>query len=189
MVMGTLPPDELVLAKDISENYDKGLETVQKAFAILESDGWIKDVKAESAVVSTLKANDAIELFETRVTLEVEAARQSFPNLTQAHIAAAESAHRTLEHCLEEDRADAHVAFHLALYAAAEQSLLKQVQQKIKESERYLYFKRMLLTETGSEQLEHVAFLRAARVRDVERAVRIVNTHISSCGHLIAEKL
>lgn len=189
IIMGTLPPDEIILADEVAASYEVEANVVHEVFTLLKRDGWIDSVNDRRAVVSTLRAKDAIKLFESRAALEVKAARQSFPKLTEDQIHTAENAHRALEESVEEDRSNAHVGFHLALYAAADSALLEQVEQKIRASERFLCFKRTVLNEVGPEHAEHLAFLHAARIRDVDRAMRIIDAHISNCGRLIAQKL
>lgn len=189
IIMGTLPPDEVVRVDEIAESYEVRADIVREVFALLKRADWIESVSTHSAVVAPLRAKDAIQLFESRAALEVEAAQQSFPELTEHQIAAAEEAHRALENAIDEDRLNAHVNFHLALYAAADASLLEQVEQKIRASERYLCFKRTVLNDRGAEHAEHLAFLHAARVKDVKRAVRIIDAHIANCGRLIAQTL
>lgn len=189
IIMGTLPPDEVIRADEIASSYEVKTQVVREVFALLERDEWIESVTPRTAVVSSLRAKDVIQLFESRAALEVEAARQSFPKLTEDQIEIAAQAHRMLEEAIDEDRSNAHVNFHLALYAAADASLLEQVEQKIRASERYLCFKRAVLNDQGAEHAEHLAFLHAARVRDVNRAVRIIDAHIANCGRLIAQTL
>ena len=189
IIMGTLPPDETLQADELAETYEVGLTVVHEVFAILKRDNWVRAAGNRRAVVSPLRAEDVLEVFEARAALEVEAARQSFPNLTNQQIAAAERAHRALEDAVTEERAEVHAAFHLALYAAAEPSLLEAVEQKIQACERYLCFKRAVLNDVGAEHTEHLAFLNAARVKDAEHATRLIAAHISNCGRLIAQKL
>ncbi len=189
IIMGTLPPDEVILVDEIAESYEVKTTVVHEVFALLKRDNWIDSVSNRSAVVSPLRAKDAIQLFESRAELEVEAARQSFPKLTKDQVLAAEAAHSALENAIVEDRSNAHVAFHLALYAAADEALIRAVEERIRASERYLCFKRAVLNEVGAEHAEHLALLHAARVRDVARAERIIDAHISNCGRLIAQKL
>lgn len=187
--MGTLPPDEEILADKLAESYEVRIKIVHEVFALLKRDNWIHAVSNRRAIVSPLLAEDVVELFKARAALEVEAAQQSFPKLTKEQIAAAEKAHRALEDAVEEDRSDAHIAFHLALYAGADRSLLEAVEEKIRACERYLCFKRAVLNDVGAEHAEHLAFLHAARVKDVARAARLIDAHISNCGWLIAQKL
>ncbi len=189
IIMGTLPPDEVIHADEISKSYEVKADVVREVFALLKRDDWVGSVSNRSAVVAPLRAKDAIQLFETRARLEVKAAQQSFPELTEDQIAAAEEAHLTLENAIDEDHSQAHISFHLSLYAAAETSLVEQVEQKIRASERYLCFKRAVLNDAGAEHAEHLAFLHAARAKDVERAVRIIDAHIANCGRLIAQTL
>lgn len=189
IIMGALPPNEVIHPKKIEEAYQVEADFVEEAFALLAGKGWISANDKGEMVVSPLTAKEAIALFESRTPLEVEAARKSFPNLSQEQIAAADAAHLALKSAPEDDRAEAHIAFHLALYAAADPDLLKLVEEKIRAVERYLCFERAILRSTEGECAEHLALLHAARARDVERAVRVIETHLSHGSRLIAQKL
>lgn len=187
--MGALPPNEVIHREKVEETYRVDPEFVEEAFKLLAGKGWIAANESGEMVVSPMTAKEATILFDTRTPLEVEAARQSFPKLSREQIAAADAAHLNLKASSEDDRAEAHIAFHLALYAAADPELLKLVEEKIRAVERYLCFERAILRSTEGECAEHLALLHAARARDVERAIRVIEKHLSHGSQLIAQRL
>ncbi|WP_282609833.1 GntR family transcriptional regulator [Pelagibius sp. Alg239-R121] len=189
IIMGTLPPDETIKGEEVAETYRVEASFVCEAFKLLAIKGWVDMDSDRGVVISPLTAKEAVTLFESRAALEIKAVRESFPKLTQDQITAAEAALLALKESFEEDRQKAHVAYHLALYAAADPFLLERVEQKIREAERYLCFERTVLNTSDADCAEHLALLHAARARDVERATRIIEAHLTQFGRTIAQKL
>lgn len=189
IIMGALPPNEVIPRERVEETYRVEAGCVDEAFKLLAGKGWITANDQGEMVVSPMTAKEAVALFDTRVPLEIEAVRQSFPKLSHEQIAAADAAHLTLKAASEDDRPEAHIAFHLALYAAADPDLLREVEEKIRSVERYLCFERAILRSTKGECAEHLDLLHAARARDVDRAVRVIETHLNHGCELIAQQL
>ena len=161
---------------------------VRQALDVLASEGWVEQRPHRGAVVVPLDAEDALELFQIRASLEVLAVERSFPNLTDVQIEIIEQFGRSLLDA-GADHPVMHQSFHLALYAAAGPRLQRLVMRELDAARRYLQFESSALAVSEADESEHLELIEAAKARDVARGVSLVKAHILGGGEGIYRSL
>lgn len=183
IIRGDLSAGETLRQEDIAAQFHVSRMPVREAMRLLEAEGLVRKEPHRGAVVAELDPDDALELFEIRAALEAVAVRRSFPKLTPAQIESIEKAHLELEKATEKDKLLRHRSFHLALYAAAGPRLQKMISDQLDAAQRYhLRFGRRGMEVSERDRREHTALVKAARSRDVNAAVAIIESHVRDGG-------
>lgn len=188
IIAGEIPADTPIRQEDLAETYGVSRMPVRQAIDILAAEGWVEQVPHRGAFVKALDADDALELFELRHSLERLAIRRSFPNLTDEQIKTVNTALADLE-AGQGDIPVLHQSFHMALYAAAGPRISRILMQQLDAVQRYLRFEKAALHVSESDRDEHRALAAAATARDVEAGLKILDEHLGAGGAAIVESL
>ena len=188
IIAGELPGASVIRQEELAERFRVSRMPVRQALDVLAAEGWVNQRPHRGAVVRPLDADDALELFEIRASLETLAIERSFPNMTDEQI---ENAVRTGRSLLEVSEANfpLHQAFHVALYSAAGPRLLRLVIRELEAARRYLEFESGALAVSDQDRAEHEGLMRAAQARDVESGRAIIQAHVQQGGRGIAASL
>ena len=155
---------------------------VREALRRLEAEGLVVFYPNRGAVVATLSLDEAEELCEIRIALEMTALRRAIPRMTADDL-------RRAGDVLEEARSEPdpqrwstlNWEFHSALYApAGRPQLLTLIQQMNRRVDRYM---RATLTSAGhhAQSLrEHKLLVQAVRRGDVAEAEALLTAHITA---------
>ncbi len=187
---GAINEGELLLQNDIAAALGLSRMPVREALRILEAEGWVEFSPHKGAVVSRLSAEEIVETFEIRFTLESLALRKSLPIMPNEAFDRAQA----LVDALDGERdigkwVDLNRRFHLCLYVGAGKRLLALINEQYAAADRYLRIELETLHNAEESQVEHRAILAACRVRDVETAVALCEPHIVEAGHELAAAL
>lgn len=188
IISGELVAGSAIRQDMLAEKYEVSRMPVRQALDVLAAEGWVVQRPHKGAVVADLNADDVIELFEVRTSLEKLAIARSFPNLTEEQIEDIEVAWNAYQEG-DGDSLVLHQQFHLALYAAAGPRLIRLLMQQLDAAQRYLRFESSEIQNSDADQAEHIALIEAAKARDVAKGIEIIEAHVSEGGHGIAEKI
>ncbi|MFI7124843.1 GntR family transcriptional regulator [Nonomuraea sp. NPDC050153] len=178
---GTYAPGAQLREVELSGALDVSRGPVREALLRLEREGLVRSAWHRGATVTTLSAEDVIELDSLRAALEQLAVRQVVTHASDDDIAAVEQAAARMERAEDEhDMVRCDIAFHDAVYAAARHRRLEEAWQAIR-SQVHLF----LLTRIGLDSAdylshipeEHRGLAAALRARDAERALELFAAH------------
>ena len=188
IIAGELPAGSAIRQEELAERFQVSRMPVRQALDILAAEGWVDQRPHRGAVIRALDADDALELFEIRASLEALAIERSFPRLSDEQIAGIVRAGRTM---LDDDGGSPllHQAFHVALYGAAGPRLLRLVMRELEAARRYLQFESGALAVFDQDRSEHEALIAAAQARDVAAGIEIIRAHVLEGGRGIAASL
>jgi DNA-binding GntR family transcriptional regulator len=164
---------------------------VREALRQLEAQSLLNVVAHKGAVVAPLVQGDSVETYALRILLESEALRLSVPLLQDEDL---EQAARYIDE-LETQSDYSEIGrlnrlFHMTLYCRApNRRLLKLVEDGLNEEERFLRFNLEAMGLGKLSQDDHQTLLRAAKDRDVERSVKLLEHHLNRAVEVITRYL
>ncbi|MDF2823574.1 MAG: hypothetical protein K0R68_982 [Mycobacterium sp.] len=176
---GTYAPGAPLREVELSASLDVSRGPVREALQLLEREGLVQSVWHRGTVVTSLSADDIVELHTLRGALEELAVTLVVGS--DADLSAVDEAVRAMHQArTEHDMLRADIAFHDAVYAAAGHSRLTVAWQAIR-SQVYL----LLLTRIGvgaGDYLtllpaEHQALAEALRSRDIGPVLDLFRGH------------
>jgi DNA-binding GntR family transcriptional regulator len=191
IIEGGLAPGQSLRQENLARHFDVSRIPVREALRRLESEGWVVLRRNHGAVVTSLSAEEAREIYEIRASLETTALRLAAPlhtpqslNLAAAFLVAS---HTDTEPTMYVKR---NREFHLALYApCARPRLLGMIDSLHSQGERYLRLKLVMPAHKRQSDDEHERILAALRKGQVESAVQILEPHLLQTGELLATRL
>jgi DNA-binding GntR family transcriptional regulator len=163
----------------LAERFGVSRIPIREALRALEADGLIRYVPNRGATVTSFTLDDVRERYEMRLALEPLALALAIPRLTDEHV-------RRAKYELDEMRAEAtskdwgkhHLAFHWALYQAADRPRLLATIGSL-----YLNMAQTVGTLTREDArahlAEHRAILAACKEGDAAAAVRALKGHLA----------
>lgn len=188
---GRIPCGAALRQQDLADLFGVSRMPVREALRQLEAQALLNVVAHKGAVVAPLVQGDAVETYALRILLESEALRLSIPLLQDADI---EQAQRYIEE-LETEHDYTEIGrlnrlFHMMLYSRApNRRLLQLVEDGLNEEERFLRFNLEAMGLGKISQDDHRALLHAARERNVERSVQLLELHLNRAVQVITRYL
>lgn len=177
---GRLPSGTALRQQELADLFGVSRMPVREALRQLEAQSLLNVVQHKGAVVAPLINNDAVETYALRSVLESFALRLSVPLLDASDLALAAQYIEQLE--TETDHAQIaklNRLFHMSLYHKAPNSkLLDLVERELNEEERFLRFHLSSMGLGKLTQDDHRALLDAARAKDIDKAVALLELHL-----------
>jgi len=188
---GRLPAGAALRQQDLADLFGVSRMPVREALRQLEAQSLLHVVPHKGAVVAALIGYDAVETYDLRLLLELEALRLSIPLLDADDIALARSYIEQLE--TETEYAEIgrlNRLFHMSLYhKAPNRKLLGLIELELNEEERFLRFHLSSMGLGKLTQDDHRALVDAANDKDIERAVQILGHHLENASVTIRNYL
>jgi DNA-binding GntR family transcriptional regulator len=188
---GRIPCGTALRQQDLADLFGVSRMPVREALRQLEAQALLNVVAHKGAVVAPLVQGDAVETYALRILLETHALRLSVPLLQDADIEQAETYIGELE--TEQDYSEIgrlNRLFHMTLYSRApNRRLLSLVEEGLNEEERFLRFNLEAMGLGKLSQDDHHALLHAAKARDVERSVQLLENHLNRAVEVITRYL
>jgi DNA-binding GntR family transcriptional regulator len=152
---------------------------VREALRQLTAEGLVELHIKRGAMVAPLRPDEAEEILEIRLTLEIKAVSLALPHWTEAIFDELEGQLAEMEGCGSIDRwSDLNRGFHEGLYQACGRArLLNLISSLNANVERYI---RLLVSRSDyrlQAQREHRAILASARVRNLAALSALVEQH------------
>lgn len=184
---GRLPAGIALRQQDLADLFGVSRMPVREALRQLEAQSLLKVVQNKGAVVAPLIDYDASETYALRLLLEPAALRLSIPRLDSEDIALA----RRLISQLESETSHVEIGrlnrlFHMTLYhKAPNRKLLDLIELELNQEERFLRFHLSSMGLGKLTQTDHIEIVDAADAQDIERAVSILERHLSNASAII----
>lgn len=186
---GTLPPGQKLRQETLAESIGVSRLPVRSALIQLEADGLVEFHERRGAVVKSLSADVAREVYDIRTLLEVEALRRSMAEMTPERLERLRALGRTAD--AEEEGADfvdARTEFYAELYDAARRpvhwEMIEQLRLKVG---RYVLGWR--LVDGAEHGHSHEELIAAVEGGDVEHAVGVLRSHLQHVRDAVLELL
>lgn len=175
----------------LAVQFNVSMSALREALKTLESEGLVKFYPNRGAVVTELSAEEAQEIFEIRILLELGALEFSIPELTKQALEKAEHVLEELEKEEDSNRwSELNCLFHEYLYeASGKTKLLDMIRVLHNNVERYM---RLYLEEMhyqNQSQKEHRDLLEACRQKDIKKAQKILKLHMESASKTLNQYL
>lgn len=195
ILRGELKAGDQLVQHSIATELGLSRIPVREALRQLEAEGLVKIVDHRGAVVSTLSADEIMEMFEVRMLLESHLLRLAIPRMTGEDFEEAENTLTSYTTSLKkeenvEDWGVLNWKFHSCLYEAANRPRILSMAESIhNNADRYVRLHLFLVHETTRANEEHREILRFCKEGDVEAACKALEQHIEYAGKSLAEYL
>ncbi|SFG93306.1 DNA-binding transcriptional regulator, GntR family [Desulfotomaculum arcticum] len=177
--------------EELAARFNVSMSVLREALKNLEAEGLVKFYPNRGAVVSELSADEAREIFDIRLFLELGALELSIPNLTAADLAAAEEILKQLDDETDSSRwSELNRLFHEALYRPANRpKLLSLIQVMHNNVERYMRFYLSTMNYQEKSQKEHWELLNVCAQKNIKIAHDILRRHMADASAILAAYL
>ncbi|AXA58452.1 GntR family transcriptional regulator [Pseudomonas thivervalensis] len=181
---GRLPCGTALRQQELADLFGVSRMPVREALRQLEAQSLLNVVQHKGAVVAPLITNNAVETYALRSVLESFALRLSIPLLEEHDLALAAQYIEQLE--TESNHAEIgklNRLFHMSLYHKAPNSkLLDLIERELNEEERFLRFHLSSMGLGKLNQNDHRALLDAARAKDIDKAIVLLELHLEKAS-------
>ncbi|MDR3560837.1 MAG: GntR family transcriptional regulator [Negativicutes bacterium] len=174
--------------EELALKFGVSLSALREALKSLEAEGLVKFNPNRGAVVCELSPEEACEIFDIRLFLELGALELAIPHLTTTDIAEAEAVLQEAD--TETDSrhwGELNLRFHEILYqAAGRPKLLALIQTMHNNVERYMRLYLATMKYQAKSQQEHRQLLTACAKKDVKKAQAILRKHMAEASASLA---
>ena len=194
ILRGELKPGERLMELALAERLGVSRTPIREAMRKLELEGLVVMVPRRGAQVANITEKDLNDVLEVRIALENVAIEKACTRMTEEGMEAIERAAREFERMIEEkdlvNMAQADVAFHEAIYEAADNKRLMQVLNNLRE-QIYRYRVEYLKEDETRDELvrEHRELMLAIRNKDIQAAQDISFRHIENQRKAIVQSI
>jgi DNA-binding GntR family transcriptional regulator len=173
---------------EVAERFGISRIPVREALRQLDAEGLVSIQPRRGAVVSTISITEALEMLDIRLALDCRALRLAIPNMTDDDLDRAEQIIEVSEKSTDPaEWPDLNWQFHATLYAPADRPLLfEMIEQTFRKTARFMRIQVSKATGKVRPQAEHREILKACRIGDVEKAVKLLDGHISYAQKVFA---
>ena len=190
IILGEYVPGQRLRLEDIAARFDISTTPVREALRDLEAEGLVSIFPHRGAVVTQLSADDLLDIYEVRATLEEMATRLAVPNMGEATFAQLELYIEQMDNHLGElaTLVKLNHNFHFTLYCASGRRHLCELTSLLRHrTQHYLHAYISHLGGMPNAQEEHRAVIKACRNGDADRAATIIYDHVTHVGNSIIE--
>nr|WP_249798499.1 GntR family transcriptional regulator [Bradyrhizobium zhengyangense] len=182
ILAGTFAPGEQLRQEELADKFGTSRIPVREALRHLEAEGLVTLLNNRGAKVVSFTSAEVIELMEIRIALECRALRLAIPNMIQSDF---DEAKRILvEYDKKSDPAqwaEMNWKFHETLYIPCNlPRLLSLIEGNYGQVSLFVRAQVSMASGKKTPQEEHVDILKACRAGNVEKAVDLLEAHISN---------
>lgn len=169
---------------ELAAKFGASLSALREALKSLEAEGLVQFYPNHGAVVSELSADEAQEIFDIRLFLELGALELAVPNLTDVDLAEADEILKKTDDGLQSSRlGELNWRFHEVLYRSANRpKLLSLIQNMHNNIERYMRLYLSTMNYQTKSHQEHRALLNACAKRDIKAAQKVLRKHMDDAS-------
>ena len=185
IVEGDMQEGEPLRQDEIAQHFNTSRIPVREAIFRLQELGLVKTERYKGAVVASLSAEEAAEIFDLRALLEPEIIRDAVPRMSKALLSQARESCFAFSNSSNTMKwGDLNREFHDFLYSASTLKYFTEITDSAMDRvDRYI--RAQLVMSNGMERanLEHAAILEACERGDAELASRLTKEHILGAKH------
>jgi DNA-binding GntR family transcriptional regulator len=192
---GRYRPGDRLMFPGLCKRYGASVGVTREALASLAAEGLVQTEAHQGYVVRPLSPEDLTELTAARVSLEPIVLRQSIVHGNVGWESRVVAAHHVLMRTPREQEddplritnewAEAHEAFHAALFSGCENNRLLAITQML-ATEAALYRRWSPPFESNRDvAAEHAALVEATIERDADKAADLLIAHIAHTAQLL----
>lgn len=182
ILTGDYLPGSALRLQELADRNGVSMIPVREALRLLASEGFVDLIPNRGARVASLSAADMIDVYRTRIVLEMEALRQAAPHIDPAMLTRArEINERIVQQFIDKGYAeyDDHRAFHFALYEPSGSNwLMKLIAIVWDHTERYRRLGAPFVTAAETRE-QHELILDRLAARDFDGAVQALADHLN----------
>ena len=191
ILSGELRGGDQLKQENLSSQLKISMSPLREALKNLEAEGLVKFYPNRGAIVSELSQEEAQEIFDIRLFLELGALELAIPNLTEMDFSNAE---KILDQADQETCGnhwgELNQAFHEILYLpAGKPKLMSLIKQMHNNVERYMRLYLFKMKYQNRSQDEHRSLLAACKNRDVAKAQTILRSHMKDASMMVGKYL
>lgn len=183
ILVGDYAPGAPLRLQELADHNGVSMIPVREALRLLEAEGFVELIPNRGARVSPLSMEDMLDVYQTRIVLEVEALRQAFPHVTPAIVSKARRFNNKIVRQFEQDGYagyEDHRAFHFTLYEPSQSKwLLRMIGITWDHTERYRRQGASSVTPAVAKQ-EHEDILERITEGDAEGALVALTVHLEN---------
>jgi DNA-binding GntR family transcriptional regulator len=174
--------------EELASRFNVSLSVLREALKNLEAEGLVKFYPNRGAVVAVLSADEAQEIFDIRLFLELGALELAIPNLTEEDFIAADGILQEADHILQNSQVGVlNWRFHETLYRPARRpKLLALIHNMHNNVERYMRIYLSTMNYQTKSQQEHRDLLSACIQRDTKAAQDLLRCHMAEASSSLA---
>lgn len=181
ILAGEFAPGSQLRQDELAQRFGTSRIPVREALRQLEAEGLVSILPNRGATVSSLSLDEVLELMEIRIALECRALRMAIPNMVDTDLDSALEILRSYDAEPDPERwGEMNWTFHETIYAPCNRlKLLAMIEANYGHVGR---FTRVWVSRAAGKerpQREHYAIVDACRDGDIERAVRLLEEHIT----------
>lgn len=194
IMQGNLKPGERLMEIKLANRMGVSRTPIREAIRMLELEGLVVMIPRKGAQVAKITEKDLRDVLEVRMGLEMMAVNFAATRITDEQVAALFQASRQFERAVKDDNlteiAEADVHFHDVVYEATGNARLVQILNNLRE-QMYRYRIEYLKGSEIRQSLvkEHDSLCEKLKMRDVEGAREIMESHIRRQEESILESL
>src|SRR5215213_6251912 len=130
ILTGDYSPGSPLRLQDLAARSGVSMIPVREALRLLEAEGFVESIPNRGARVAPLSMEDMLDVYRTRIVLELEALRQAIPMITPPVLAKARKLNNKIVRQFEQKghaEYEDHRAFHFVLYEPSESHWLMRL--------------------------------------------------------------
>lgn len=191
IIAGHIAEEEPIRQDEIAKLFNVSKIPVREALKQLEAEGLVEFKKNRGAIVTRISEEELAQIFEVRVLLETKLIQLAVPNMTEDTFKKAEEICNAFIDTIDIGRwTTLNWQLHACLYEPAQRpymlSLIRSIYDKI---ERYLRLQMNISEGKARANEEHKEILDACKAKDVDLAVKLIETHINGVCQALYEYL
>lgn len=174
--------------EELASRFNVSLSVLREALKNLEAEGLVKFYPNRGAVVTELSADEAQEIFDIRLFLELGALELAIPNLTEEDFIAADGILQEADHIMQNSQVGVlNWRFHETLYRPAQRpKLLALIHNMHNNVERYMRIYLSTMNYQTKSQQEHRELLSVCIQRDTKAAQDLLRRHMAEASSSLA---
>ncbi|MGD8352987.1 MAG: GntR family transcriptional regulator [Pseudomonadota bacterium] len=194
IIKGKFKPGQKISEGELAESMGISRTPLREAFRKLENEGFIKIIPRKGAVVAQIDAEEAINLYEIKSTLEGLAARLAAANMKEKDIARLEKINDELKELIDKNDLESfyrvHTRFHEGFVRLCTNKRLIQMISNL--NDHFNRFGIISLTLPGQFEnaiQQHAEIIEAFQSRDEDLIEKKVKTNVMTGGRVLVEHL
>ena len=190
IICGNFEPGMRLRLRNLADQFNVSTQPIREALSELEAEGLVQTEPRRGAIVTALSAEELLDLYEIRATLESMATRLAVPHVTAEEIEALNGLIEDMDGHMGKvvELVQLNKQFHLTLYTLSGRKHLCSIINSLRNSTaHYLHAYMHGLGGMPLAQDEHRAIVEACKANDAAEAAAMMYRHVMQAGEGIIE--